>query len=1279
MFKIDLTGGSLRALTSKTSSGGIFASLRNFNSKKTTSQEQNVSKDDNCVKSNISNEEELNSSHSSEQKESSTSLIRSILSPKGSHKESNQNRDNSDNSFTSPREEKQVNEETPSTIPQKKLPPQQRKLPQQRPPTPLLQKKPLPDNRSLSKNVTCDDNAIPQIRHNVKKPRPTPSLPQKIQGQKLARPLPKRGVSGAHQFHSLRNLPSNNRSLGEIKPAPLSSSQEIRPNNRGYIQMRGKRGDSGIRSRGTQRGRGNRPLQRNNSAGNIVIPEDPNSENPNPNSSKVQNTTTQRMPIKPHPPPTKLSTQQPPKLERANSPSPRKLNHQPELQTVNQNKSPRLVKPNMPPPPPQKLQRSLHPQNPQKNNSIHTTKRIEGNKNINPNAKMLKNKSLTIGREKPSRAPAPNLARSRTSIYHGLSQRQSIVLEEMDKEWSDVESTVFAAVVSESDEADDDDELIPGGLEMKNTNEETREALASIDVDMPDVSMFNLEEPGEYETSRRLSRHSSIKPGAWEGWQRRVKRQTWEEWEQRMTYNVDKKLKLSNCRTKNSQRSSEMPQARNQQELDGRQVTPYWLIHWWLTKNSTERPTVSKHPLLELILDNLHVIDALTEVTSGIDLNKLAYALVCIFDGCGKVMTLINHVITKEIQATTHSNTLLRTNSITTKIISSYSKIAGVVFIRKLLSPLIQEIVDSEIYIEIDSKKLVDLSDLQYQQQKLLDISQKFIDRIVSSIDIVPYAFRQICNCLSIMISDKFSKETSFFGIGGFIFLRFICPAIVAPEAFGLLKKPPQTAARRTLILISKIIQHLANGAKQTKEDYMNECTNIFVSKNEEILFNYYEKLSTVPPLPPTDDSSAFSLIPIPLVEEALTITHRLVLLKIDEIKELLTDIDEVENVTYNVFENMSTVILKSNIILESMRLHDIIDSSSPLFKPYSLLIDVILADGCKIVTTVIANLPQIADREALAEALMVIVHQHGDSVNFIKTLISKDIQCASSIDNVLSGTSLSNLLLSGFLKVITREFIINHWAPVLQEINHSNEYIELDPHRAPSNYDFMKANETIADTASKLLNSLLSNENCIHQQAREICAYAQLKLIQKFGSNSVDPNYGAKLICNRVFIPAVSYPNLFHILPNFPPDNARRSFILISMLLRNSFHGTICDEGYVVGLNHTVLSLQDNVNIFYKTIAKPINSSSDSHQLSPQAQAEAILILHHWISVSQDTLKNILKDTTNKESIIYNVFDRLAAVIALYRFRLRRRIASGVNYYYFFLTIHILILIFFF
>ena len=74
--------------------------------------------------------------------------------------------------------------------------------------------------------------------------------------------------------------------------------------------------------------------------------------------------------------------------------------------------------------------------------------------------------------------------------------------------------------------------------------------------------------------------------------------------------------------------------------------------------------------------------------------------------------------------------------------------------------------------------------------------------------------------------------EAKYTAVGAFIFLRFFCPAIVAPEAEGLVSTPPSKEMRRGLLLIAKIIQNLANNVLfGAKEPYMFPL-NDFLTQN---------------------------------------------------------------------------------------------------------------------------------------------------------------------------------------------------------------------------------------------------------------------------------------------------------------------------------------------------------------------------------------------------------------------------------------------------------------
>ena len=67
----------------------------------------------------------------------------------------------------------------------------------------------------------------------------------------------------------------------------------------------------------------------------------------------------------------------------------------------------------------------------------------------------------------------------------------------------------------------------------------------------------------------------------------------------------------------------------------------------------------------------------------------------------------------------------------------------------------------------------------------------------------------------------------------GFFFLRFLCPVIIAPDRFDLSSTSPEPSARRGLVLISKLLQNLANG---TEFDFSKE---VFMCGFNEVLAKY--------------------------------------------------------------------------------------------------------------------------------------------------------------------------------------------------------------------------------------------------------------------------------------------------------------------------------------------------------------------------------------------------------------------------------------------------------
>ncbi len=79
-------------------------------------------------------------------------------------------------------------------------------------------------------------------------------------------------------------------------------------------------------------------------------------------------------------------------------------------------------------------------------------------------------------------------------------------------------------------------------------------------------------------------------------------------------------------------------------------------------------------------------------------------------------------------------------------------------------------------------------------------------------------------------VAEKF-PGSQFKALGGFCFLRFFCPAIVAPKTFNLINEDLPVTVKRSFVLVAKLLQSLVNEAVFEKEPYMLPF-NQFITSN---------------------------------------------------------------------------------------------------------------------------------------------------------------------------------------------------------------------------------------------------------------------------------------------------------------------------------------------------------------------------------------------------------------------------------------------------------------
>merc|ERR1712232_1465202 len=129
----------------------------------------------------------------------------------------------------------------------------------------------------------------------------------------------------------------------------------------------------------------------------------------------------------------------------------------------------------------------------------------------------------------------------------------------------------------------------------------------------------------------------------------------------------------------------------------------------------------------------------------------------------------------------------------------------------------------------------------------LIQLTKSFLRTISESTNHLPVPLREILAFMREEADRKFPGHGTTFS-GSYLFLRFICPALVFPETSGILARDYEVSkgGRRCLMLVSKALQNLANGVK-FREDYMDLMNETFLEENIPVIQEFFGNLSVVP------------------------------------------------------------------------------------------------------------------------------------------------------------------------------------------------------------------------------------------------------------------------------------------------------------------------------------------------------------------------------------------------------------------------------------------------
>ncbi|XP_062975078.1 RAS protein activator like-3 [Elgaria multicarinata webbii] len=227
------------------------------------------------------------------------------------------------------------------------------------------------------------------------------------------------------------------------------------------------------------------------------------------------------------------------------------------------------------------------------------------------------------------------------------------------------------------------------------------------------------------------------------------------------------------------------------------------------------------------------------------DKEELTGVLVRVLQSTGKAKDFLIDLGVAELDRFDEREALIfRENTLATKAIDEYMKLVGGPYLLATLSDVVSRPHSLDESCEVDPSKCAPC-DLADNRSNLQHICEEVFQRIAVSSHSFPAELSEVFTAWQEACQFRGKAGIGQRLISASLFLRFLCPAIMSPSLFGLTQEYPDDTTSRTLTLVAKVIQNLANFTTfGEKEAYMS-FMNAFLERNWGTMKSFLSSVSS--------------------------------------------------------------------------------------------------------------------------------------------------------------------------------------------------------------------------------------------------------------------------------------------------------------------------------------------------------------------------------------------------------------------------------------------------